>query len=52
LDEEILTDEPSSSKKSNVFDADWAYLEELQNDLGLQGSTESIHSSGEGSKGT
>ena len=45
LDEELLTDEASPTKKCNVFDDDWAYLEELQKDVGIGGSMESIESS-------
>ncbi|XP_052709136.1 LOW QUALITY PROTEIN: leucine-rich repeat-containing protein 56-like [Crassostrea angulata] len=44
LDEEALNLEPSPSKKKNVFDDDWAYLEELQRDVGIGGSTESLNS--------
>jgi hypothetical protein len=36
LDDEILKEGASVTKKTNVFDADWAYLEELQNDLNLK----------------
>lgn len=46
LDEEPLQSEPSTSKKKNVFDDDWAYLEELQRDVGIGGSTESLNTSG------
>lgn len=46
LDEEALNLEPSPSKKKNVFDDDWAYLEELQRDVGIGGSTESLNSLG------
>ncbi|XP_062605381.1 leucine-rich repeat-containing protein 56-like [Saccostrea cucullata] len=45
LDEEPLNSDPSPSKKKNIFDDDWAYLEELQKDVGIGGSTESLDSS-------
>ncbi|OWF50675.1 leucine-rich repeat-containing protein 56-like isoform X1 [Mizuhopecten yessoensis] len=44
LDDEPLSMEPSSKTK-NVFDADWAFLEDLHNDLGLTGSMESLGTS-------
>lgn len=50
LDEEILTEESSPSKKTNVFDADWAYLEELQNDLNLKEDSDDNESSGPSSR--
>ncbi|KAK3103608.1 hypothetical protein FSP39_020495 [Pinctada imbricata] len=49
LDEEPLTEEASPSKKVNVFDDDWAYLEELQKDMGIGGSMESLDQSSQGS---
>ncbi|XP_061182851.1 leucine-rich repeat-containing protein 56-like [Saccostrea echinata] len=45
LDEEPLNSDPSPLKKKNIFDDDWAYLEELQKDVGIGGSTESLDSS-------
>jgi len=44
LDEEPLIDGVGSFLKHNVFDADWAYLEELQRDMGLQDETDSLPS--------
>ncbi|XP_071120654.1 leucine-rich repeat-containing protein 56-like [Mytilus edulis] len=46
LDDEVLTLEASPTKKTNVFDADWAYLEELQNDLNLKDDSDDNESSG------
>ncbi|XP_060074287.1 leucine-rich repeat-containing protein 56-like [Ylistrum balloti] len=45
LDDEPLTTDSASSKAKNVFDADWTFLEELQKDLGLTGSLESLETS-------
>ncbi|XP_033751249.1 leucine-rich repeat-containing protein 56-like [Pecten maximus] len=45
LDDEPLMIESISSKPKNVFDADWAFLEELHKDLGLTGSMESLEAS-------
>lgn len=47
LDDEVLTLEASPTKKTNVFDADWAYLEELQNDLNLKDDSDDNESSGQ-----
>lgn len=45
LDDEPLTMESASNNPKNVFDADWAFLEELHKDLGLTGSVESLETS-------
>ena len=42
LDDEILIEGVGSFQKHNVFDDDWAYLEELQNDVSLRTSTDSL----------
>lgn len=42
LDDELLIEGVGSFQKHNVFDDDWAYLEELQKDVSLRGSTESL----------
>ena len=41
LDDEILIEGVGSFQKHNVFDDDWAYLQELQNDMSLRAVTES-----------
>lgn len=46
LDDEILKEGASVTKKTNVFDADWAYLEELQNDLNFKEDSDDNQSSG------
>ena len=48
MDDELLTDQPSPTKKMNAFDKDWAYLQELTSDMGLSTSTDSLQSSGGG----
>ena len=40
LDDELLIEGVGSLQKHNVFDADWAYLQELQKDMDLQDETE------------
>lgn len=42
LDDEILIEGVGSFQKHNVFDADWAYLEELQKDITLQDDEDSL----------
>ncbi|XP_052802489.1 uncharacterized protein LOC128232794 isoform X2 [Mya arenaria] len=42
LDDEPLIDGVGSFLKHNVFDADWAYLEELQRDITLQDDSDSV----------
>ena len=42
LDDELLIEGVGSFQKHNVFDDDWAYLEELSKDVSLRGSTESL----------
>ncbi|KAH3882307.1 uncharacterized protein LOC127882434 isoform X2 [Dreissena polymorpha] len=41
LDDEVLIEGVGSFLKHNVFDADWAYLEELQKDMDLQDKEDS-----------
>ncbi|KAJ8299005.1 hypothetical protein KUTeg_023065 [Tegillarca granosa] len=50
LDDEPLVEGVVSPKKGNVFDDDWAYLEELQNDIGFGGSVESLAASDDSSR--
>ena len=42
LDDEILIEGVGSFQKHNVFDADWAYLEELQKDISLHEDSDSV----------
>lgn len=42
LDDELLIEGVGSFQKHNVFDADWAYLEELQKDMSLQDDSDSL----------
>lgn len=42
LDDELLIEGVGSFQKHNVFDADWAYIEELQKDISLQDDSDSV----------
>ena len=42
LDDEPLIEGMGSFQKHNVFDADWAYLEELQKDICLPDENDSV----------
>ncbi|KAL3841332.1 hypothetical protein ACJMK2_019493 [Sinanodonta woodiana] len=50
LDDELLIEGVGTFSKHNVFDDDWAYLQELQNDMTLMQSTESLNSDGSESR--